>query len=363
MRRAFAMIALLSVLLAGCASGLPGGVIYPSIDLDSTATEDIPVTVNFTFEGQPVTFTLKVDGSLYAGARNTPKSVLRIGDTRTSDWIAGYFPALVTDKHQDRFYSDLLSRFRTVRDARGLDSDQYAEMLVAYAQSLTYKTDPVNLEPKYPVETFVDGAGDCDDKSLLLAGLLSREGYDVAILMFEPEAHVALGIRSADVPYRDTGYAFTETTTPAFVGMVPDTFADGVTLRSEPRVFRVDGGTTVYTAGGQVKAILDGRERAIVEGNELVKQIDAADSALKQLEGTLTSTNQRLDHLNATGRTAEYNALVPEYNALVDRYNRDTDARNALAARHNILADLEETILGGLDDRPRVYAAVRAVFP
>ena len=33
---------------------------------------------------------------------------------------------------------------------------------------------------KFPIETVVDRARDCDDKSLLLAGLLSREGYSVA---------------------------------------------------------------------------------------------------------------------------------------------------------------------------------------
>ena len=42
------------------------------------------------------------------------------------------------------------------------------ELMAAYTQSLTYETTPDN-PTKYPVETVVEGAGDCDDKSVLLA--------------------------------------------------------------------------------------------------------------------------------------------------------------------------------------------------
>lgn len=360
MRHHLIITLLLPALLAGCAGGLPDGVIYPSITLDKSITDDIPATVSFTFEGEPVTLDVTVDGSLYAGAAAAQKSVTRFGNARENDWIGDYFPAFIDEEHQEGFFADLLGALRRVRDERGLDSDRYAELLAVFAQSITYETDPVELEPKFPVETLVDAAGDCDDKTLLLAGLLAREGYDVAVFLFEPEKHVALGIRSNDIGYLDTGYAYTETTAEGFIGMVPDSFAGGITLASEPRVFRIGSGTTPYTAGVQVREILDSRARAIARAEALVAEIAAADAELASLAAQVTASQAELDSLQAARRISEYNARVPGHNALVDQYNAAADRRNALADEHNALAELDRIIVDGLDDRTGVYAAVAA---
>jgi len=357
-RRLVTIAILLPALLAGCVGGLPEGVIYPSITLDETVMEDIPVSRTFTFEGAPVTLDVTVDGSLYAGAVAAQKSVTRFGNARENDWIEDYFPAFIDEEHQDGFYTGVLEALRAVRAERGLDADRYAELLTVFAQSLEYKTDPVDLEPKFPVETFVEGNGDCDDKSLLLAGLLSREGYDVAILMFGPEKHVALGIRSADIGYLGTGYAYTETTAAGFVGMVPDEFAGGVVLVSEPQVFKIGTGSVAYAAGAQVRAILDGRAQAIAQAGVLAAKITAEDGQLVALQDELATTRTELESLKGAGRVAEYNALVPEYNALVEKYNAAAAERNSLTDRHNVLAEIDRVVVGGLSDRAGTFRAV-----
>ncbi len=66
---------------------------------------------------------------------------------------------------------------------QNLSDDEYLELIAVYVQSLRYETQEQN-PAKFPIETVVDRAGDCDDKSLLFAGLLSREGYPVALLLF-----------------------------------------------------------------------------------------------------------------------------------------------------------------------------------
>ncbi len=363
MRRVRAIVLVSLLLLSGCSGGLPEGVIYPSITVDESVAADIPVTSTFTFESQPVTIATTVDGELYAGADAAEKAVIRFGNARENDWIDDYFPAFVEEPHQDAFFADLLGQLRAVRDQRGLDSDRYAELMTVFVQSLAYVTDPVDLEPKFPVETYVDQNGDCDDKTLLLAGLLAREGYDVAILLFEPEQHVSLGIRSADIGYLDTGYAFTETTSYGFVGMVPDEFAGGIELTSTPRVFKIGSGTVPYTAGAQVARILDGRERAVAEAATLADRIREADATLEALRVRVETTRATMDGLSASGRVAEYNAMVPEYNALVEDYNNAANERNQLAEQHNKLADIDRLIIEGLDDRPAVYAAVTAALP
>jgi hypothetical protein len=360
MRRYLIIAILLTALLAGCTGGLPEGVIYPSITLDKSVTNDIPVSVSFAFEGQPVTLDVMVDGSLYAGAVAAQKSVTRFGNARENDWIEDYFPAFIDEEHQESFYADLLGALRRVRDERRLDSDRYAELLTVFAQSITYETDPVDLEPKFPVETLVDGAGDCDDKTLLLAGLLAREGYDVSIFLFEPEKHVALGVHSEDIGYLNTGYAYTETTAEGFIGMVPDSFAGGITLTSEPRVFRIGSGTTPYTAGAQVREILDERARAIARADALVAEIAAADAGITSLAAQVSASASELESLQNAGRIAEYNSRVPGHNYLVEQYNDAVARRNALVDEHNALAELDRIIVQGLDDRAGVYAAVTA---
>jgi len=355
-----ATIVLSLALLAsgGCAAGLPEGVIYPSIEPLEAAPRT--VTHEFTFEGDPVSITVVVDGGLYAGAVSADKAVIRFGNAHETDWIEDYYPAFIEEPHQDPFYADVLAAFHAVRDARGLDADRYAELLAVFVQSLEYHTDPVDLSPKFPVETFVEGAGDCDDKALLLAGLLARESYDVAVLLFEPEQHVALGIRSAGGDYEDTGYAFIETTSAGFIGMEPEEVGGGGTLRSEPRVFRIGSGTTPYTADDEVQIILDARERAIAEAERLVLLIEEADASLSSLESETAAFRKELDQLKAAGDITAYNAAVPAYNELVQRYNAAVADRNELVARHNEYAELERVIVEGLDDRSGVSAAVTA---
>ncbi|MHB1135749.1 MAG: hypothetical protein ACYCXR_00305 [Coriobacteriia bacterium] len=361
MKYALPILALLLAIASGCSAVLPDGVIYPSITPDAAASEARLVYVAFTFEGQPVVFTIGVDGALYAGASAADKQVIRFGNARANDWIEDYFPAFITEDHQAPFYDALIGAFRTVRDQRGLDSDRYAELMTAYVQSITYHVDPADLSPKFPVETFVEAMGDCDDKTLLLAALLSREGYDVAVLMFEPEEHVALGIRSADLGYRDTGYAYVETTVPGYIGQVPESLEGGVVLASEPRVFAIDGGQTAYGAGVQVAAILAARERAVAEAARLAGEIATADEALMSLEARVRATRDELDSLKSAGRIAEYNARVDSYNAVVAEYNRELEARNALAAQHNEQASIDRTVAGGSTDRRGTYASIASL--
>ena len=357
MKRWLPILALLLAATTGC-SVLPDGVVYPSIKPDTSVTEPRVVDVSFTFEGQPVTFSLSVDGALYAGASAADKQVIRFGNARENDWIEDYFPAFITEEHQVPFYDALVSAFRRVRDQRGLDADRYAELMTAYVQSITYQIDPQDLSPKFPVETFVENAGDCDDKTLLLAALLSREGYDVAVLMFEPEQHVGLGIRSADIGYRDTGYAFVETTAPGYIGQVPESLEGGVVLESEPHVFGIPGGQGAYTAGAQVTTILDARNRAVAEAASLAERITAADSTLSALESNIRTTQAELEALRSSGRIAEYNARVDSFNSLVAEYNRQLEEQNRLAARHNELAAIDRTVAAGTTDRQGTYAAI-----
>lgn len=361
MKHAVAIALLLTAALMACASGVPDGVIYPSIHPDSAASYDIPVTATFTFEGQPVSITVAVDAGLYTGAAAAEKTVTRFGNARKDDWIEDYFPAFVEEPSQAGFYDALLAELRRVRDERQLDNDRYAELLTVFAQSIAYHTDPDDLEPKFPVETFVDGNGDCDDKTLLLAALLSHEGYDVAVLLFEPEKHVALGIRCEELAYKQTGYAYTETTTQGFIGMIPDSFSGGIELVSDPQVFEIGDGSREYTAGDEVTVILEGRQQAAEEAEVLARQIQTSDTALREMEAELRVRREELDRLRVSNDSGYTDSAIT-YNALVSQYNKASQQRNELAQRHNTLVDIDRIVVEGFDDRRGTFTAVRSAF-
>ena len=140
------------------------------------------------------------------------------------------------------------------------------------SSSSLYVTAP-GTAAKYPVETWADRSGDCDDKALLLAGLLAREGYRVALLVFLPESHMALGIGCpAGYEYGGSGYAYLEVTNASYVGVVPD----GVRLASPPLVVPIGNGTTVYGAAPGIAAIEAARRRPVRGWMRSARRLTAA---------------------------------------------------------------------------------------
>ena len=73
--------------------------------------------------------------------------------------------------------------------------------VVAFVQSIPYQYDKDSKAKaadyaKYPIETLMEGAGDCEDSSILLATMLKELGYGVAIIYYP--GHIMVGIAGAD---------------------------------------------------------------------------------------------------------------------------------------------------------------------
>src|SRR5208337_3677730 len=186
------IIVLLAIAIAAGYLYTRQAVVVPHIIVGSEGSSPITATHTFSFEKNQITISVPVDAAVYNGAKSTDKSVSVYGNVTESVWVTDSYLEMVNDPAQDQLYADLIAQFRKIRDDEGLSSDEYLELMAAYTQSLTYETTPDN-PTKYPVETVIEGAGDCDDKSVLLAGLLSREGYKVSLLLFSPSRTWPLG--------------------------------------------------------------------------------------------------------------------------------------------------------------------------
>lgn len=337
-------------------------VVIHHIKIVPSQSAPIIATHTFPFEQSSVTITVPVDASLYEGARVTDKSVSIYGNVSETVWITDSYRAMVTDPAQDQFYNDLTGEFRNVRDQRNLTSDEYLELMAVYAQSLTYVTSPDN-RAKFPVETVVDGNGDCDDKSLLLAGLLSHEGYRVALISFGPEAHMAVGVGSDQINYKNTGYAYLETTNFSFVGIPAEKLRGGVTLRSDPLIIPIANETTHYHSGTETQYIQAMYVLSNQKAGELEPQVHSLESDLNAKKDRIYQIESKMQSMRSGGNIAGYNAEVTSHNTRVSDYNSLLAEYRQLFTRYETYAMVHNYILNHPYDRKGVYAYVKATMP
>ena len=356
-----ALVLAVAVLAAGCLGGfLNPPTVPPAIAPVEGAVLDHLPAHTFPFEGGEETIRIGIDPAVYAGAKEADRRLHLSRDLSEEEWIPIYYRAFANDPCLEPFYADLLAALREIRDREGLGDDRYLELITVFVQSIPYRTDASVAEPKFPIETYVDGEGDCDDKSLLLAGLLAREDYGIALLYFGDEAHMAVGVKSAGRPYQNTTYAYIEATNTSYVGIPPATLVDGTVLSTDPLVITVGDGPRLYTACDQVETI----ERALSASRGRVEELapEIAERA-RELETTrkdLASFETRLTALSRSGNTREYNRLVPEYNEKARDYNDAVRSYNAQLGESRTAVDLHNHLAGHAHDRPGSYLRARA---
>lgn len=347
-------IAFLLVLNAGCLQLIPGfdGVAYPKIVPDRQGSMPGPVAYHFSFQDYPVTIDpLPIESAVYAGARNSDKSA-RIYDEGISEeeWLSGIYSSMIADPAQDSFFESLLAALRNVRDERRLDDDEYLELITVFVQSIRYENLDMT-DPKYPIETYVDGWGDCDDKSMLLAGLLSREGYRISLMYFAPEMHMAVGIDCGDEGYKNTGYGYVETTNVTLVGVIPPHLQGDIVLSSDPLVVPVGCGNRTYNRCMETRAIWEELKETEKELRELQSAIEAMEIRLLEENEALELQRSDLDALLFAGNRKVYNRMVSSYNSGVWSYNELLQDYREKTEQYNTLAELYNYILSHQYDR------------
>ncbi|MDD5265238.1 MAG: PKD domain-containing protein [Candidatus Bipolaricaulis sp.] len=72
----------------------------------------------------------------------------------------------------------------------GENVDAFIECVLSFCQgAIAYEADPSGKEwPLYPLETLVDGVGDCEDSTILFVGLLRGRGVHASIAFVDTDA-------------------------------------------------------------------------------------------------------------------------------------------------------------------------------
>ena len=232
---------IVSSLLCSCDISWIDDLITPArIYPDESQTGVVAEEAIVDYWGEENIIEITADASIYWGAQSYKSRNFTGTD---------YWADMTMDSALDDFYMDLLAQFEPLRKKYALDDDQFVALLTIYVQDIPYDKD-AEVIPRYPVVTAIDNLGDCDEKSMLLVGLLAHAGYDVALI--DVPGHMMAAIRTDDISSFLDGYAAIETTYRGWpIGCTdedPDTAA----------ILRIsNNGTKKYKSGVKAMEVID----------------------------------------------------------------------------------------------------------
>lgn len=124
-------------------------------------------------------------------------------------------------------------QMQTMAEERGLTDYQLVVDITNFVQSIPYENDLSSTGqieyPKYPAETLYDYCGDCEDKAILLAGILRECGFDVVWIQLKE--HIIVGVagdlQGTNVVYNGTTYYTLDGTSPGWkIGQLSSRFTE-----------------------------------------------------------------------------------------------------------------------------------------
>jgi hypothetical protein len=166
---------------------------------------------SFAFDGAQQNLSIELSTSAYLHYR-----------TRQRTWDYGTYTKEETEFPVIASLSEQLSN---AGDALNLNEWDKVRFAVAFVQHMRYDPDERGEYPRYPIETLVDGGGDCEDTAILLAAILDAWGLDCVLL--SPPGHMALGLavhglEGVYYPHKERRYYYVETTGKNWeIGQVP----------------------------------------------------------------------------------------------------------------------------------------------
>jgi len=366
-----AIISLVLVIAFILSANFISGIISPDEPvIDSQIISD-PVNIQtprnvishtFPFQMVMVSLSFPVNASLIEGTKKAGRVTYVYNIDPSPEEIADAYRAMVTEPAQEQIFSDLLEELRKVRSLQGLSDDEYLELMAVYVQSLRYESLEQN-PAKFPAETIIDGAGDCDDKSLLLAGLLAREDYSVSLMSFGPEAHMAIGIGSDDYLYKKTGYAFLETTNYSFIGVPTDTLGDNLSLYSDPTIIIINSGKKRYSSGDETRYIHENYLKSDQKMKELSSDLINLNDDLMAKRIRISDLDSRIAQLRDSGNIREYNSQVLTHSTLVSIYNKRLASYRQIYTEYEKYASIHNYIFEHKYDRKGVYDYIKKNMP
>lgn len=291
---------------------------------------------------------LFIDNNKYNKTTLLPKTMLvNEGEELSSE---KFYDLFLHDKNDELVLIDIIDQIN--QRSIGKDFD-LVQLLVNFVQSIPYEEAK---SQKYPIETLFLNKGDCSDKSVLLAKLLSLAGYKTCLFVYKNAKHMAVGIASDDssTAYR-LGYIYIESTGYNPIGDIPKEFVGGVKINEEPIIvdiqegeFPIGGfsnlkkmyksveikyGKDYFNTTKKGKILLESISKLALELKSINKLLDKKYKEVKIIEHSFIDSN-----CEGVLETEKYNKCLSiqkslnkknaEFNKLVSRFNINNNTRN-----------------------------------
>lgn len=157
-----------------------------AVSAQSVSPEDGYYKIDYSWEYDEVKWSLSM------GIPEDVYSFYR-GRTHNNNDLMHY----ALSEYDREFIRDIVRSFREGGEKWDLSDIDNVFNVVSFVQSLQYVSDDSSRGEdeyvRYPIETLVDGVGDCEDVVILAASILHEMGYSVLLVML-PE-HLALAVK------------------------------------------------------------------------------------------------------------------------------------------------------------------------
>jgi hypothetical protein len=188
---------------------------------------------HWSYRGSDWSFNMSIPQNIYDSYKDVPVA------NRTKNGPAGY-GYLTTTK--DALIINLAHELNASTAQKGYSSYETVSFILCFIQSLPYTSDSstegYDEYPRFPIETLVDGGGDCEDTSILFASVMCILNYTV--IYINPPNHVAVGILGDSTvsgnywTYNGGRYYYCETTAGGYkIGDLPPEYT-GQTAKLYP---------------------------------------------------------------------------------------------------------------------------------
>jgi archaellum component FlaC len=249
----------------------------------------------------------------------------------------------------DQYLKGLAGALKSLASQEGYGYYDTANFILAFVQSLPYIPDDVSTPydefPKFPLETLIEGGGDCEDTSILYATLLKIVGYDV--ILVSPPGHMMVGVAE----YRDQPLAggwYVE-----FNGIryyLAETTGEGWRIGDAPEEFR---GVTVKVAvitGEQLRPKPVDIPKLIEEHKVLQQKYDQIYQSYQNLSNKYRDVEEK------------YGTLNEEYNSLKDRYNELQSSYQTLSSKYEHLSSLYNELQTSYQNLSSEHESLKSSF-
>ena len=211
----------------GILKTIDGGVSYSSDEVDETDPDILHKSFHWKFQprgsGTSSEFTITLDISRSRFERYKRKQRYRGEWNRYAEEEMPEIRALANE-------------FQKIHAERRWNTYNQAANVLNFVQGCipySFDKDTTGYEDwaRYPIETLMDGTGDCEDVAILCASVIARLGFQVVLLLYP--RHLAFGVAGADKlkgdyirdPSNSRRYYYGEATASGwYIGKIPESY-------------------------------------------------------------------------------------------------------------------------------------------